>query len=277
LLEWPVLSSYRLPLSFDAEQLQADLERIRPAEWVAHFNTRDYDGDWHGVALRAVAGDAACIFANPNAQGKYGATAVLARCPYLQMVLSQFQCPLNSVRLLRLGAGAVIREHRDHQLGFAEGEVRLHIPVTTNPDVAFVVNGRRLVMNAGECWYIDFSLPHRVANRGSTDRVHLILDCTVNNWLRALLPAEIHAQADEPAPLPAAGEEPPSPEALQRFRQMVLDDLALQEELRDTMDRELFVATVVRLGAERGCHIAPGDVEEAMRAGRRVWLERWIA
>jgi hypothetical protein len=269
-------SSHRLPLTFDAARLQADLEQVRPEEWVAHFNTQEYDGDWHGVALRAVGGDAARIYPDPTAPGQYRDTPVLARCPYLRAVLAQLQCPLHAVRLLRLRAGAVIREHRDHRLGYEDGEVRLHVPITTNPDVAFVVNGQRQVLNPGECWYINFNLPHRVANRGTTDRVHLVVDCAVNDWLRALLAAESTAPAPEAAPPAGPEETTRSPAALERFRQLVLDDLALQVELRDITDRELFVARVVQLGAERGCRMAGADVEDALRAGRRAWLERWL-
>jgi len=40
-------------------------------------------------------------------------------------------------------------------------------------------------MAAGQCWYIDATLRHRLANRGDSDRVHLVLDCIVDDWLRA--------------------------------------------------------------------------------------------
>ena len=224
------------------------------------------------MALRSSGGKAVGIVPHPTGQGEYADTALLARCPYFQAVLAQFHCPLRAVRVLRLGAGSVIREHRDNCLGYADGEVRFHVPITTNPDVAFVVNGERLVMNPGECWYVNFNLPHRVANRGTTDRVHLVVDCAVNDWVTALLPAEI----TNPAPEPVAEDVPRSPEALDRFREVVLNDLALQEELRDVVDHKLFVSLVVRLGAERGCRMSPLDVDEALREGRRAWLERWV-
>jgi aspartyl/asparaginyl beta-hydroxylase (cupin superfamily) len=88
---------------------------------------------------------------------------------------------------MRLKAGSSIREHRDYQLGFEDGEVRLHIPVVTNTEVEFVLDGVRSDMKEGECWYHNFNLPHRVANRGTVDRVHLVLDCVVNDWLREML------------------------------------------------------------------------------------------
>jgi len=33
---------------------------------------------------------------------------------------------------------------------------------------------------------MDFSLPHRVLNPSPEDRVHLVIDCEVNSWLRQI-------------------------------------------------------------------------------------------
>ena len=41
-------------------------------------------------------------------------------------------------------------------------------------------------MQPGECWYINANLLHRVSNKGVTDRIHLVVDCLVNDWLRDL-------------------------------------------------------------------------------------------
>ncbi len=180
----------QLPLRFDPQRLQADLEQVPPEEWVAHYNTQDYEGDWAGAALRSVGGRGRRLYADPAAREPFADTQLLGRCPYLRELLAQLQCPLQAVRLLRLKPGARVREHCDHMLGLEYGEARLHVPVTTNPDVDFVVNGQRLAMNPGETWYINFTLPHRVHNRGTTDRIHLVIDCHVTDWLRGLLPAE---------------------------------------------------------------------------------------
>ena len=47
----------RLPLRFDPLALQADVDALRPDDWVPHFNTGYYEGDWSGAALRSVNGD----------------------------------------------------------------------------------------------------------------------------------------------------------------------------------------------------------------------------
>jgi hypothetical protein len=62
----------------------------------------------------------------------------------------------------------------------------------------------------------------------------------------------------------------------EQFRQIVLDELPLQEELRVITERNAFYARVVELGAERGFRFSDMDVREAMEANHRMWVERWI-
>jgi hypothetical protein len=87
---------------------------------------------------------------------------------------------------MRLTPGSRIKEHRDHDLSFEDGTVRIHVPVITNPEVDFRLNGLRCPMPAGSAWYLRLSDPHSVANLGTGDRVHLVIDATVNDWVAAL-------------------------------------------------------------------------------------------
>ena len=60
--EDPALSISLLPFTvrllqqYDALRLQADLRQIDESEWISHFNTQNYDGDWSGVPLRGPTG-----------------------------------------------------------------------------------------------------------------------------------------------------------------------------------------------------------------------------
>lgn len=119
-------------------------------------------------------------------------TPLMNQCLAIKSLLSELHCPMMTARLMNLKAGSVIKEHRDHDLAFEKGEARLHFPLFTNPMVMFYINGIRVIMQEGECWYVNVNLPHKVANLGNQDRIHLVVDCRVNAWLKQLF-----AQADK--------------------------------------------------------------------------------
>ena len=184
----PFPDRLRLPLDFDPARLAADMEAIAGAGWISHFVTQNYEGAWSVLPLRAQAGarhPIQMIYSNPAATA-FEDTPLLAEAPYFRAVLAGFACPLQAVRLMRLAPGSTIKEHRDHDLRYEDGTVRLHIPVVTNPAVDFRLNGIRCVMAAGTCWYLRLSDPHSVSNRGPADRVHLVIDAAVNGWLTDL-------------------------------------------------------------------------------------------
>ena len=178
----------RLPLEFEPARLAADMANFSSAQWIEHFVKQNYDGDWSVIALRGPAGathPVQMIYSDPS-RSDFEDTAVLAGSPYFRQVLAGFACPLHAVRLMRLAPGSLIKEHHDNDLSFEQGMVRIHIPVVTNTSVDFRLNGARVAMPAGSSWYLRLSDPHSVANRGLGDRVHLVIDAVVNDWVAAL-------------------------------------------------------------------------------------------
>jgi hypothetical protein len=67
-----------------------------------------------------------------------------------------------------------------------------------------------------------------------------------------------------------------SQEGLEKFRQLIWQEPTLQERLRATPDRASFIALTLQLGAERGYSFTVDEIEEALKASQRAWLERWI-
>jgi aspartyl/asparaginyl beta-hydroxylase (cupin superfamily) len=183
-----MLSTHKLPLVFDAESLRRDLKQIFSHEWVAHFNRGYYEGEWKGVALRSTTGRVNQLHRPPTDTREATDTVILARCPYFQHVITAFKCPVLAARLLSLSPGSKILQHEDYFLGFEYGLIRIHIPITTDRRVEFFLDQQKLEMIEGETWYIDFSLPHRVSNKSDEDRVHLVIDCGVNQWLEMMIP-----------------------------------------------------------------------------------------
>lgn len=173
----------QLPFHFDAARMQDEVNAVSRL-WQLHFNQHDYTGHWSGIPLRSPGGDAANLYADTFSAGiRFKDTPLLEECPYIRTVIDTFLCDKLSVRLLKLGQGAVIKEHTDVGLNFEQGEVRIHVPVVTHPLVDFFLDGDRLEMLAGDCWYINAGLPHRLANPSPVDRIHLIIDCEVNDWI----------------------------------------------------------------------------------------------
>lgn len=184
----PFPDRLRLHLDFDPLRLAADLAALSSVPWTAHFVQQNYEGEWSAIALRAPKGaqhPIQMIVSSPETS-EYVDTPFLAAAPYFHSLLGEFECPLLSVRLMRLGVGSVIKEHSDHDLSFEQGTVRLHVPVVTKDEVDFRLNGARCEMPAGSTWYLRLSDPHSVANRGATDRVHMVIDAEVNGWLTDL-------------------------------------------------------------------------------------------
>lgn len=268
---------WRLAWSFDVQPLQAELAAFEPADWKRHFNTGYHDGGWSGLALISQTGDAAQIYAGHEATSLGQPTALLARCPGFAALLAGLPLHIQSARLLRLEPGSHIREHADDGIGLDAGTARLHIPVATAEGVEFYVNGTRIPMAAGECWYLDLGLPHRVQNTGTQSRVHLVLDCTVDAALRALLPNAADCRAQLQSILSQQADRGPSSQ--QRFERFVAAVLRQSEwpagwEAID--DPQALAQALQAEGAARGYSFTLEDVTTATQAARRRWIERQL-
>ena len=178
-----------LALSFDPALLVQDLRRLEEHSWIDHFVKQNYTGQWDVLPLRGPASAShpvQMIYSDPGCR-EFADTAFLEHAPYLRQVLAAFRCPLRSVRLMRLTPGSEIKEHCDHDLSAELGQVRMHVPITTNPGVEFFLNGTHVPMTPGSCWYLRLADRHAVKNRGPTDRVHLVIDALMDDWLRGEL------------------------------------------------------------------------------------------
>ncbi|MHC8347116.1 aspartyl/asparaginyl beta-hydroxylase domain-containing protein [Pseudomonas sp. RT6P73] len=254
----------RLPVTVDLPLLLQALAAIDEDAWHAHFNSDYYAGDWSGVALVSAAD--ALTELSP------GRGEPLLRGPWLrdlrwQQGLRELPLEIVSARLLRLGPGGQIHEHRDYDLGEPDADLRLHIPLLSPPRVDFMLDGQRMPMAAGECWFLDLSRPHRVDNRGTQARVHLVLDCRPGVWLEQAIVDGVST-----TPSPGVGDG-----ALLQFQRLVASDLQLSKMLQGLPDTEVFITRTLELAAERGLFFSREELLAAMRNGRRRWNEQWSA
>ena len=75
----------------------------------------------------------------------------------------------------RLPPGARIDRHRDVDPSFAVSH-RVHVPLQTTADVAFLVANRPVPTSEGVAFELNNLLPHEVINRGTAHRIHFIFD-----------------------------------------------------------------------------------------------------
>ncbi len=193
-------SSHRLSISFDVEKLLEDLFKVE-SDWVSHFNTSNYEGEWSGLPLRG-ADDANHSLVSAGENASYSNTPLMSEMGYIPSILDQFQCEKTLVRLLKLTPGSRISEHTDPDLSFWNKFARIHIPILTNDQVQFTLDGEALKMKPGECWFGEFCKPHSVANNGHSNRIHLVVDLEVNEWLHELFIREGILEENETEPDP---------------------------------------------------------------------------
>ena len=75
----------------------------------------------------------------------------------------------------KLLAGGKITPHRDQHPSFHAGH-RIHVPITTNPRVRFMIDGRPYQFKVGEAYEINNQKQHSVANKSAEDRITFIFD-----------------------------------------------------------------------------------------------------
>jgi hypothetical protein len=178
----------RLDIPVPITTVQQEVAQLMTLHWLPHVNRSDYAGAWDVLPLRCLKQHVASHpilqgFSLGDATGEWADLPPLRQCPGIRRLLDQLQCPLLSVRLMRLHAGASIKPHRDHGVHMGCGEARLHAPVWTNADVRFLAAGKELPMREGELWYFNANEEHEVTNCSLTARTHLVVDCVTNPWL----------------------------------------------------------------------------------------------
>lgn len=188
--------SYQLPLAFDAARLEQALEQVAsyaPQKQRTYHSATNHLR-WLGVSLYSIGGRWDDSSPGGPALVGYQGTEMLSVAPYFQDVMDTLQCPKRSVRISILNPGGRINPHRDEDLGFGNGTIRVHIPITTAGGIEFMLGGQRCSQwLPGELWYGDFSLEHSLAHHGTEQRVHIVADLCVNDWLLGLFPPEFIA------------------------------------------------------------------------------------
>jgi hypothetical protein len=158
----------KLPLRFDAARLRAEIAQFSVSDWRPHPQ-----GTPGNTALPLIAHQGNPL--DDAVAGPMRPTPHLARCPYVQQVLAALDAPLGRTRLMKLDAGAEVTPHVDVAY-YWQQRVRVHVPVVTFPEVAFLCGDATTHMAEGECWIFDTWRMHNVLNPAARERIHLVCD-----------------------------------------------------------------------------------------------------
>lgn len=108
--------------------------------------------------------------------------------PLMNEIISKHYAPGGTViraMAAKLLAGGIINPHVDKHPSFHVGH-RIHVPITTNPRVRFMIDGRPYQFKVGEAYEINNQKNHSVMNKGAEDRITFIFDYVPAEQIAAL-------------------------------------------------------------------------------------------
>lgn len=118
-------------------------------------------------------------------------TPLLSRLPALKHLLAGFGFNIMASRLLKLLPGTYLHEHRDYVFLEEVPRFRLHVPIVTNPQAHIVMPGTTVHLSRGYLWKLNpKEAVHSACNFGEEARIHLMMDCYVNDELAELVANE---------------------------------------------------------------------------------------
>ncbi len=158
----------RLPLQFDATRLALEVTAFPETVWRPH--PQGHVGN-SALPLVAAYGDET----NDQTRGPMRPTPHLAQLPYLRQVMAALECSIGRSRLMRIDGNGEASMHVDTNYYWAT-HARVHVPIVTTPDVAFLCGDAEVHMAGGECWIFDTWSRHNVINPTPTRRIHLVCD-----------------------------------------------------------------------------------------------------
>jgi hypothetical protein len=98
--------------------------------------------------------------------------------PLMHSIIKQHYPPGGTIiraMAAKLLAGGRITPHVDSHPSFHRGH-RIHVPITTNPRVRFMIDGRPHQLQVGQAYELNNQRNHSVMNKGTEDRITFIFD-----------------------------------------------------------------------------------------------------
>lgn len=148
----------QLPVAFDPSPLLEAIQKIGPEHWSQHRLKN----------LRSI----------PLVEWTHGKPSwcpAIDSLPELKYILHAWDAPIGESRVSVLQPGAKVEEHVDVDF-YWKHRFRVHLILQTNADALFGCDGHVLSLRAGQVWVSNNWAPHWIANNGTFDRIHIVID-----------------------------------------------------------------------------------------------------
>jgi hypothetical protein len=124
---------------------------------------------------------------------------VINHLPLLQGLLHTWRAPLGESRVSILEPGASVKTHVDVDY-YWKHRLRVHIILQTNSKALFGCDNHILSLPAGQLWVSNNWAPHWIANNGSTNRIHIVIDTVGSPILWEWISQGWHSTSNTPMP-----------------------------------------------------------------------------
>lgn len=163
--EWGAI---RLPLTYDAQRLAAEVAALAEEEWGVNGRVAPAFANTQAVFLKG--------FAAASGNASVEDREILSELPYVrELIYSLVPAEPQNCVLSYLPPGVDVGLHVD-QGEYFQNTLRVHFPVTTN-ELVTMYFGACFQLQPGEVWLLNNCAVHGVENaHPSKGRIHLICD-----------------------------------------------------------------------------------------------------
>jgi len=99
---------------------------------------------------------------------------------YALEIFGNMPCPPHDIQVAIHTPGTQLPSHQD-----GSDKFRFHIPIHTNEDARFIINGNDIHFPAdGWCYLVNTTYLHSTDNRGTTDRIHIYGNIWANDVMK---------------------------------------------------------------------------------------------
>ena len=164
--------------AIDAEALIEKVLSLDTDAWLANQNRqRDYDVHKQTESVVLVFCDGPINDLAVEKREGWGLLAAEAM-PVMQELIDRHYEPggiIIRAMAAKLLSGGRINPHFDSHVTFRRSH-RIHVPITTNARVRFMIDGRPFRLEVGQAYEINNQKTHSVMNSGKDDRITFIFD-----------------------------------------------------------------------------------------------------